>query len=80
MSTAPELPVAPQQPHAPIPVIRQTLRPRSFLLLFAGVTLAAASYVIFQVPYKIAAGGIGGLSLIVNNFTGWPVGTTYFLL
>jgi uncharacterized membrane-anchored protein YitT (DUF2179 family) len=56
------------------------MRVRSILLLMAGVTVAAAGYVIFQVPYNIAAGGIGGLSLIVNNFTGWPVGVTYFLL
>lgn len=59
---------------------RSALRPRSILLLVAGVTITAAGYVVFQVPYNIAAGGISGLSLIVNRFTGWPVGVTYFLL
>lgn len=56
------------------------LRPRALLLLATGVTLTALGYAIFQVPWNIAAGGIGGLSLIVNRFTGWPVGVIYFLL
>jgi len=64
-------------PRTPAP---WTLNLRSMFLLVLGVTVAALAYVIFQVPYKIAAGGIGGLSLVVNLFTGWPVGTTYFLL
>lgn len=66
---------APTQPAATL-----SLRPRSLLLLAAGVTLTAAGYAIFQVPWNIAAGGISGLSLIVNRFTGWPVGIIYFLL
>jgi uncharacterized membrane-anchored protein YitT (DUF2179 family) len=52
----------------------------SLALLLAGVTVTAFSYAAFQVPYDIAAGGISGLSLVVNHFTGWPIGTTYFLL
>lgn len=53
---------------------------RNVLLLLVGVTVQAFAYAAFQVPYNIAAGGISGLSLIVNHFTGFPVGTTYFLL
>lgn len=52
----------------------------SIALLCAGVTITSFSYAAFQVPWSIAAGGISGLSLVVNHFTGWPVGVTYFAL
>ncbi len=50
------------------------------LLLFIGAALAAFGFAVFQAPYKLAAGGITGISLIINNYTGWPVGTLYFVL
>jgi uncharacterized membrane-anchored protein YitT (DUF2179 family) len=50
------------------------------LLLLVGTALAAFGFAVFQVPYNLAAGGIGGISLIINNFTGWPVGMLFFLL
>jgi uncharacterized membrane-anchored protein YitT (DUF2179 family) len=56
------------------------LRMRWLLLLFIGVTIQAFAYATFQVPFNLAAGGIGGLSLVVNHFTGLPVGVTYFVL
>jgi uncharacterized membrane-anchored protein YitT (DUF2179 family) len=49
-------------------------------ILIIGSMLAAFGYAVFQVPHNLAAGGVGGISLIINNFTGWPVGTLYFLL
>lgn len=50
------------------------------VLLVMGVVLAALGYSLFQVPYQIAAGGIGGISIIINHFTGWPVGTMYLVM
>lgn len=50
------------------------------LLLMTGVVIAALGFAVFQVPYDIAAGGVGGIAIIINHFTGWPVGTTYFVL
>jgi uncharacterized membrane-anchored protein YitT (DUF2179 family) len=50
------------------------------ILMTIGVLLAALAYSLFQVPYHIAAGGIGGLSIIINHFTGWPPGTLYFIM
>lgn len=46
----------------------------------AGSLLAALGYSLFQVPHNIAAGGLGGVCIIVNYFTGWPVGVMYLLL
>jgi uncharacterized membrane-anchored protein YitT (DUF2179 family) len=48
--------------------------------LLLGTALAGFAFAVFQVPYNLAAGGLGGVGLIVNNFTGWPVGLLYFLL
>ena len=45
-----------------------------------GALLAALGYSLFQVPYNIAAGGIGGLSIIINHFTGWPQGMLFFVM
>ncbi len=53
---------------------------KKFLFLAIGTLITALSYALFQVPYNIAAGGISGLSIIINNFTGWPVGTLYLIM
>lgn len=52
----------------------------NFILMIIGVIVAALGYVLFQVPHNIAAGGIGGIALIVNHYTGLSVGLTYWLL
>lgn len=53
---------------------------RRWFLVFVGVTIAALGYVVFLVPHKIAAGGISGISILINHFTGLPVGTMFFVL
>ena len=47
---------------------------RRMLWLLVGTALAAFGYAVFQVPHNLAAGGIGGVGPIVNEYTGWPVG------
>ena len=53
---------------------------KNLLFLTVGTVITALSYSLFQVPYNIAAGGISGLSIIINHFTGWPVGTLYLFM
>jgi uncharacterized membrane-anchored protein YitT (DUF2179 family) len=50
------------------------------LLLVIGATLAAFGYALFQVPFNIVAGGLSGVSLVINHFSGWPVGLMYWLM
>ncbi|VAW33374.1 hypothetical protein MNBD_CHLOROFLEXI01-943 [hydrothermal vent metagenome] len=50
------------------------------LLMVTGACLAAFGYAMFQVPHNIAAGGVSGISLIINLFAGWPIGLLYWLL
>ena len=49
-------------------------------LLIIGGIVAAFGFAVFQVPYNLSGGGIAGIGLIINNYTGWPVGALYFLL
>ena len=50
------------------------------IVLAIGVVLAALGFALFQVPHNIAAGGVGGIAIIVQAYSGWPVGMTYFVL
>jgi uncharacterized membrane-anchored protein YitT (DUF2179 family) len=49
-------------------------------LLILGTLIAAFGFAVFLAPHNLAAGGIAGISLIINHYTGWPVGTLYLLL
>ncbi len=53
---------------------------RLYVLMLTGACLAAFGYAMFQVPHNIAAGGVSGISIIVNHFIGWPVGLLFWLL
>ena len=53
---------------------------RQVLLLVVGTTISALGYSLLQVPYNIAAGGVSGIGIIVNHFTGWPIGTFYLVM
>jgi uncharacterized membrane-anchored protein YitT (DUF2179 family) len=61
-------------------LVRLWIEFRRFLLLITGTLIAAIGYAVFQVPYNIAAGGVSGIGIIVNHFTGFPVGPFYLLV
>jgi uncharacterized membrane-anchored protein YitT (DUF2179 family) len=52
---------------------------RRLILLLLGAGLSAVGYAVFQVPYNIAAGGVSGIAILVNHFTGWPEATFYLV-
>lgn len=47
---------------------------RDYLLILAGAALQAISLRIFLLPAKLASGGVTGTTMIINHFTGWPIG------
>ncbi|WP_235894007.1 YitT family protein [Oceanidesulfovibrio indonesiensis] len=49
-------------------------------LIFFGATIAALGYALFQVPFNLAAGGVSGLALIINKYTGIPPGSLFLIL
>lgn len=53
---------------------------RRLLLLVLGASVSALGFSLFQVPYNIAAGGVSGIAILINHFTGWPVSTLYLLM
>jgi uncharacterized membrane-anchored protein YitT (DUF2179 family) len=63
---------------ASVSFVRKRLPP--IFMLAAGSFLIAFAYVMFQVPFNIVAGGLSGLALIINEFTGWPIGILYWVM
>lgn len=45
-----------------------------------GTSLAALGYALFQVPNNIVSGGISGIGIMINHYTGWPVGLMYWIM
>ncbi|ACV69547.1 YitT family protein [Desulfohalobium retbaense] len=44
-------------------------------MIALGATLVAFGFSLFQVPVDLAAGGVSGLAIVLNRFTGWSEGT-----
>lgn len=57
---------------------RETLR--NYLLLTLGALVMMFNFNIFWAPSNIAPGGVGGLSLILNHYTGIPRGIGMLLM
>lgn len=50
------------------------------LSIAIGASVSAFGYSMFMVPFNLAAGGIGGLGVIINHYTGWPAGGLFMLM
>ena len=47
---------------------------QDYLLVLLGALFQALALRIFLIPAQLASGGVSGLSQILNNYTGWPIG------
>lgn len=47
---------------------------KDYLLVLLGALFQALALRIFLIPAQLASGGVSGLSQILNNYTGWPIG------
>ena len=47
---------------------------RNFFLLTVGALILAVNLNVFLAPSNLAPGGVMGIAVIVNSFTGWPLG------
>jgi len=52
---------------------------RRAALLIIGTLIAAIGYAVFQVPHNIAAGGVSGIGILVNHFTGFSLAAFFFV-
>jgi uncharacterized membrane-anchored protein YitT (DUF2179 family) len=50
---------------------------RDSLFIAAGSAVCGIAYVMFLIPHHIVSGGVGGISIILNYLTGWPVWIFY---
>ena len=62
----------------PLTRIRENLE--TYVLLTVGGLLLAINVDLFLAPSKIAPGGVSGTAILINHFTGWPIGTTMLVL
>lgn len=53
---------------------------RNYLFLTVGATIMMVNFNLFMVPANIAPGGMGGLTLILNHYTGIPRGAGMLLM
>ncbi len=51
-----------------------------YALTTAGGLLLAVNLNLFLAPANIAPGGVSGSAIIINEFTGWPIGLTMLVL
>ncbi len=51
-----------------------------FALLTVGAVMLIFGFSTFMAPFNIAGGGVGGTALVVNHFTGSPLGLTMLIL
>ncbi|MGE6258151.1 YitT family protein [Heyndrickxia sporothermodurans] len=53
---------------------------REYILVIVGATLVGLAYNMFLLPSKLAAGGISGVSTIINELYGFPPAYVQFLI
>jgi len=53
---------------------------RDYLLLTIGALISAINVNLFMAPADIAPGGVTGMAILVNHYTGWPIGLTMLVL
>lgn len=53
---------------------------KNYLVLTVAALIQAVNFDVFLAPAGIAPGGVQGLSIIINHFTGWPQGLTMWIL
>ena len=49
-------------------------------LLLAGALILAVNVDLFLVPQNIAPGGVSGAAIIINHYTGWPIGISMLVM
>lgn len=59
-------------------ILKQSLK--EYILMFAGTFLVALAYACFFVPYDIAPGGVGGLSVVLSKYVPVKVGMLTLIL
>lgn len=49
---------------------------KNYILIILGAFIMASGFVLFITPHNIVPGGVYGISIVINHFTGFPIGLT----
>ncbi len=52
---------------------------RDFAYLLVGAVIQALAMRLFLIPGELVSGGVSGGALIINHYTGWPIGLMVFV-
>ena len=53
---------------------------KEYALITAGTFVSAVGISLFLVPHAVVSGGVSGIAIIINRFTGFPVGVAVLLM
>ena len=53
---------------------------KNLTLIFVGSLVYAAGFQYILLPNSVPTGGVGGIAMIINKFTGFPIGTLIIIL
>lgn len=70
------MPQRPSRRSVAWPAVRHTLQ--TYALILVGTLLVALANDLFLIPNDVFSGGVTGIALIINRYTGAPVGVVFF--
>lgn len=53
---------------------------KEYLLITAGTLVCAIGISLFLAPHAVVSGGVSGIAIIINRFTGFPIGVAVLLM
>lgn len=53
---------------------------KEYALITVGTSVSAIAVSVFLAPHSIVSGGVSGIAIIVNRFTGFPIGVAVLLM
>lgn len=53
---------------------------KEYALITAGTFVSAVAVSVFLAPHSVVSGGVSGIAIIINRFTGFPIGVAVLLM
>ena len=53
---------------------------KEYALITAGTLVSAVAVSVFLAPHSVVSGGVSGIAIIINRFTGFPIGAAVLLM
>ena len=53
---------------------------KEYAIITLGSVIAAVAISLFLAPHAVVSGGVSGIAIVINKFTGFPIGVAVFLM